>query len=254
MIRSRIMAKLQRIIDRQVRQWEIEKKITEKTIDKTTHGAEDIRKITVKMHPPICISRLLGAGARKIAVTLSENLGYILYGRDIINEIAKDIKVQRHLIDSLDESSRSNLETMLETFIRGHEIEWGEYHNSLVKIINTLASQGGVIFLGRGANYILKEKSALNIFITAAVNDRVKNVMNYDGITEKEALDKIRSFDKHRSDFLKQNFRIEFGKPEDFDLCISTSRFDEDKALELIYSALKIRGYDIEKMKIKMPD
>lgn len=203
-------------------------------------------------HPPLCISRTLGAGARSAARQVCERLRYQLFGRDLIDEIAKDLKVQRLIIDSLDETSRNNLEVMLATFLQGKQIEDLEYKQALFRVVQSLAAQGGVVFLGRGAGCILRGRSALNVLITANLETRVRRVMEYDGLNERQARERVRRFDESRERFRQRMFNLT-GHPCEYDLCVNTTRVDPLKASALIFKALEVRGYNLERMRMPAP-
>lgn len=233
-----------RIVQQQVLQYEMVRKTQQPPEEKAPEEATAAQK-----HPPICISRTLGAGARIVAHRICERLGYQLFGRDLIDEIAEDLKVQRLIIDSLDESSRNNLEVMLATFLQGKQIEDLEYKRALFRVVQSLAAQGGVVFLGRGAGCILRERSALNVLLTADREARVRRVMEYDGLSERQARERVRRFDESRERFHRRMFNLT-GHPCEYDLCINTTRIDALRASELIFKALEVRGYNLDQMKM----
>ena len=243
------MRSTEEIIHNQIQRYEVIKKV-QKAAEGKPDSEKSVKTDPSLLHPPICISRLLGSGARILAKQLQDRLNYIVFGRDIIDEVAKDLNVQRILIDSLDETTRNNFELILESSLRGREIDRHEYQVSLYRVIQALGSQGGVVFLGRGANCILKEKSALNIFMTADINIRIKRVMEYDGINEEEAKKKIRNFDKNRENFQNTILKNLSGDSCYYDLRIDTTRIKPEQTIDLVIKALELQGYDLNKMKM----
>jgi len=233
-----------RIVQQQILQYELGRRT-----GRAPEGKTPEEQAAALKHPPICISRTMGAGARTVARQLCERLGYQLFGRDLIDEIAKDLKVQRLIIDSLDESSRNNMEVMLATFLQGKQVEDLEYKRALFRVVQALAAQGGVVFLGRGASCILRERSALNVLITAELPVRVRRVMEYNGISELEARQQVQRSDESRERFYRRMFNFT-SHPCEYDLCMNTTRMDPVEAAELILKALEARGYRIEEMKM----
>jgi cytidylate kinase len=208
---------------------------------------EDVEK---PLHPVICLSRDLGSGAREVARELCQRLGYELFGSDLIDQVARDLKVQRRLIDSLDERGRGELNLLLESFLHGREIETGDYLNSLTRVVQTLALQGGVVILGRGASFILGRQSALNVKITAPPAERIARLMRYDQIGEDEARRKIEDSDRNRRRFVRHYFRADLDDPLNYDLTINTTRTCPLAATELILAALRARGHMPERLAI----
>jgi cytidylate kinase len=242
------MRSIEELIQRQVNRWN---SITETL--KYVPGRKEAGTVapvepgSVK-HPPICISRELGSGAREICHYLCQHLGYEIFGRSIIDEIAKDMHVQRQLIDSLDEHGRSELELIIESYLRGREIESQEYLGSLVRVIKTLGRGGGVVLLGRGGAFILREQSALNVLVIAPLELRVKRLMAYNHLNEKDARKEVLAYEHAREYFVRKFFGEDIHNTGNFDLVINTGRIPPEQAGEVVLQALKTRGYSLEEM------
>ena len=203
-----------------------------------------------QIHPVICISRELGSGARVIAQEVCRRLGYEIFGSAIIDEIAKDLKVQRKLVDCLDESGQGSLEMILETFLHGRELESQEYFTSLVRVINTLAMKGGVVLFGRGSTFILKQKSALNVLVVAPLELRVRRLSLYEKLDAKSAREKVLHYDREREAFVHRYFHENIHSPANFDLAINTDRVAPEEGAKLVFAALEARGLSLERLAI----
>jgi cytidylate kinase len=242
------MRNIEEIVQRQVNRWNSITQILHYVPGAKAPGSAAAAEPGSVKHPPICISREIGSGAREICRFLCARLGYEIFGSAIIDEIAKDMKVQRQLVDSLDERRRSELEMQIESFLRGREIESHEYMRSLMRVIRTLGKHGGVVLLGRGSNFILKDLSALNVLVIAPLEARVKRVVAYEQIGEKEARDKVLAFDRLREQFIRKTFGQDIHNPHLFDMVINTGRIPPEAAGELILQALQLRGYSLEQI------
>lgn len=199
-------------------------------------------------HPVICISREMGAGAREIARLLSRRLNYELFGSEIINQIATDLKVQERLIRSIDEQDRDQFRILVDSFLSGHEIEASDFLNSLTRVVKALAMKGGVVLLGRGGNFILGDQSALNVRIVAPFGERVERVQRYLNIGEEKAREMVERTDILRTRFIHHYFHADVHDNKYFDLVINTSRLPTVAATELILAALRVRGFIPEKI------
>lgn len=246
------MRTIEELIQRQIHRWNSITEILHYVPgQKPTGVAAPVEPGSVK-HPPICISRELGSGARLVCRYLCQYLGYEIFGSAIIDEIAKDMRVQRQLVDSLDEHGRSELELLIETYLRGREIESQEYLRSLMRVVKTLGRGGGVVLLGRGSNFILKDKSALNVLVIAPLELRVKRLMDYRHLNEKDAHEQVLAYDHQREYFVRRFFGENIHNPANFDLVINTGRIQPEKAGAVVLQALQARGYSLEEM--AMPD
>lgn len=243
---------IEELINRQIHRWnsmsDILKHRPEALLEDDAErlAAETERAI----HPVICISREIGAGAREIARLLCRRLNYDLFGREIINQIARDLKVQERLVRSLEEQDRAGLPLLVESFLTGHEIELSDFLNSLVRVVQTLALKGGIVMLGRGANYILRDRSALNVRIVAPLTERIERVQHYLNIDAERAQQLIEHSDYVRGRFIHKFFHADLNDLDRFDLVINTARMPVVAATELILSALRVRGFIPERMAI----
>lgn len=241
------MRKIDEIVQRQLHRWNSITDILKYVPGGQPTGAAPAEPGSVK-HPPICISRELGSGARLICEYLCQRLGYGIFGSGIIDEIAKDLKVQRQLVDNMDEHGRNELEMILMTYLRGREIEVQEYLRSLVRVVKTLGRGGGVVMLGRGATFILREKAAINVLVVAPLELRVKRLMEYEKMSEKEARAMAVAYDRQREHFVHKFFGENIHNMSNFDLVINTERIAPDKAGEVVIQALQTRGYNLEEL------
>ncbi len=128
------MRNLEELISRQINRWN--------SIQQALHydpgSLPSTPEITVgepsQVHPAICVSHDLGSGAREILRNLGDRLGYEIYGKAIIDDIALDLGVQRMLVDSFDERAVSGIKVMIDTFLAGREISSDEYLASLPRM------------------------------------------------------------------------------------------------------------------------
>ena len=243
------MRNVEEIIGRQLTRWNSVAQLLNKVPGQQTQAAPT----PGQQHPVICISRDLGCGARIVAKSLAARLGYDIFGSQMIDAIARDLDVQRHMVDGLDESDKTGLRMMLETYMRGREIAPDEYLAALVRVVQTMAMRGGVILLGRGASFVLREKSALNVRLTAPMEIRIERLMQYEDMSRQEATAKIQEADRTRERFIKKYFGENvLVRAQAFDLGINLGRIAPADAPELILHALELRGYDLEKMALPL--
>ena len=91
-------------------------------------------------------------------------------------------------------------------------------------MIQNLAREKSCIFVGRCADYILRDHPrALNVFISAEEGDRIKRVMDYYELTEKKALELIGKTDKKRAGYYNYYSNKQWGAAESYHLCINSS-------------------------------
>lgn len=184
----------------------------------------------------ITISRTMGSGARIIAGKLATDLGWSLWDKDLLEAIAEDAHVSHKIAESFDERKRSEIEIFVRNFLGEYEVGGFIYAKHLAKAVASVAKLGNAIILGRGANVLLP--SALNIRIDASEDVRVRNMMQYENLTNDEAVKKIRQSDIDRNRFMIHTFGKEKVENAYFDLSIWMDEFTNDDAVYIIKAAI----------------
>ena len=98
------------------------------------------------------------------------------------------------------------------------------------EIIREIASKGPAIFVGRCADYILREEERnMSIFITATDSDRVARLrksVKMDGFKEmsdEELVEYMHKEDKKRAEYYNYYTYKEWGHSSSYNLCLDSS-------------------------------
>lgn len=166
----------------------------------------------------IAISRSHGSQGKYIGKLISEQLNIPYYYKEMTALAAQEAGLDREFIDKLNSSNNILRDLYLTTEPVKYAIEAQE------KAINMIADKGSCVIVGRAADYVLRDrKNVVRIFITANVETRIKNVMNMYKDKKSEAQKNIKKSDKNRSSYYKAISGKEWGKAENYDLCIDSS-------------------------------
>ncbi|MHB1459606.1 MAG: cytidylate kinase-like family protein [Armatimonadota bacterium] len=197
-------------------------------------------RISVKGEPCNCniitISRTMGSGARIIAGKLAADLDWSLWDKEILEAIAEDAHVSQKIAESFDEHKRSEIEIFVHNFLGEYDVGGFIYAKHLAKAVASVSKLGNAIILGRGANVLLRH--ALNIRIDASEEIRVRNMMQYENLTDDEAIKKIRQSDIERRKFIIHTFGKERVENAHFNLSLWMDEFTNDDAVYIIKAAL----------------
>ncbi len=91
-------------------------------------------------------------------------------------------------------------------------------------VIRKLASEKSCLFVGRCADYILRENPhCVNVFITASLEDRVKRLCDNNLIFREEAEELIVKTDKKRAAYYNYYSYKTWGAAPTYHLCIDSS-------------------------------
>ena len=123
-------------------------------------------------HPVICIGRQFGSGGREIGLAVSQKMGIPFYDKEILKKAAQDSGISQELFERADERPSSSF---LYTLSIGAAPAFASYDDYLTddklfvfqsNTIRELAKQGPCVFIGRCADYVLRQQPGmLSVFI-----------------------------------------------------------------------------------------
>ncbi|MBN2326718.1 MAG: cytidylate kinase-like family protein [Candidatus Omnitrophica bacterium] len=236
------MSDIHVIVSRQVKRWELERRAFEEAREEEKKALE--RPADVK--PVVTISRQRGCRGKDLAKLLAHELDYGFFDRDIVDYIARHMGIRSELVESLDEKDRSELELWINSLLSKRVFDHDEYIRALGEAVKTTALQGGVVILGRGANFLLADTAAYHVRLTAPLPVRVDNLCQFEGMSESQAREEIKKVDRERSGFVYRYFKKSIEDPLAYDLTINIAKSTLDGTIKIIRSALRARGWPLE--------
>ena len=223
-----------KLVERQVRNWEI-------TRQQRLEVEED--RLEKQVADFVTVSRAVGSAGDQVAMQLADRLGWPCFDKEILQHMAADDQVRTRLYEKMDQRDTSWLESVLRWVLQG-EFRREDYAHRLSETILTLARQGPAVFLGRGADFILPQDRGLRVRLLAPREACISGFFQQNQCDEKAARSRIEQIEGERKEF----FRNQFGKvkadPTRFDLLLNLDRVSHDEAIELILTALQLRGLD----------
>lgn len=216
---------IQQIIEEQVQKWNIMR--TEKREEKA-----DI--------PVITISREAGSGGQLVAKGIAKRLGFDLFHREVIQEMAESAQVNSRLLETLDEKGLSMLEDWVSSLVHERHLWPDQYLQHLMKVIATIGRHGRAIIVGRGANFVLPPGKRFRVRIVAPQELRVQNVARDLDIPVDEAKWHIIRTNSDRRAFIRKYFNADISDPINYDLVINTETLSVDAAISAVCSAIKL--------------
>jgi cytidylate kinase len=191
--------------------------------------------------PLVTVSRQHGAGGSEVARRLCDDLRLDLVDQAIIREIAAKAHVSERAIQELDEKDRETLTEWLMALAEPRHLDPSGYHSHLTHLIRAIARTGGAVIVGRGAHLILTAQEALRVMVVAPLEARIARVRQREGLSEREARDRILHVEAEREAFLRRHFHAGFSDPTLFDLVVNAGDMGVDGAVATIEAALARR-------------
>ena len=176
----------------------------------------------------INIGRQFGSGGRRVAAALGVRLGIPVYDNELIAEAAQKSGFSKDLFMQRDEhKSNFTLSNLFGSVNSYGNAESYLNDNRLFKIqsdvILELAQQGPAVFVGRASDYVLREMDCLDVFISAPLEVRKKDVAEREGISLEEAESMIAKRDRDREAYYNYLTFGNWGVASNYDLCIDSS-------------------------------
>lgn len=194
----------------------------------------------------ITISRQFGSFGGLVARALSRELNIEYLDRDIVEETAKRMNTSVKEISRKEEDIHSKFSYHMYPFGVGTTDMEDEIFLVQESILQDFAKKGSCIIVGRCGAYCLREEPRLlRVYIYAPYEVRVKNCIEYFGMSEKEAIKAVHDTDKARESYHKKYIPNFTGNTAISDLCINSAYYSVEEAAELIHHAAKLKFGDI---------
>lgn len=190
----------------------------------------------------INVGRQIGSGGRVIAKMLASEFGCKFYDKELLNLAAKESGFSEKFFEQNDEQkgffrSRFNIHVPLLGESNFYKNSFSD--ESLYKFqsdaIRKAADEDSCVFVGRTADYVLRDhKNVVNIFITATMDYRIKQVCKRQGCTRAEARKLITKGENERASYYNYYTGKRWGHSESYDLCIDSGHLGLEETEKLI--------------------
>ena len=192
----------------------------------------------------INIGRQVCAGGLEIGRLLAEEFHAKYYDRELLNLAAKESGFSEEFFRQSDERKG-----FLRSFLHlPYNNNWGGgsnfYQNnfsqeSLFKFqseaIIKAAQEGSCVFVGRCADYVLRDyPNVVNIFITASIDTRAELFMKEKNVTKEEAIKRIQHVESRRASYYNYYTGKKWGHAASYDLCIDASILGSTETARII--------------------
>jgi cytidylate kinase len=195
----------------------------------------------------ITIGRQLGSGGKFIGEQLSQRLNIPCYDKELIQLASEESGLEKEIFEKADEKSSYSFMGKYFGFRSGF-MGYSESNylcnETLFQIqsdvIRKLAKRESAIFVGRCADYILREHPrCLKIFIFASPDDRISRIMRNTNNSHSEAATLMSSIDKKRASYYNYYSQKHWGMASSYDWCFNSSVITIDRIVLMIEEYVK---------------
>lgn len=194
------------------------------------------------MDPIIVIGRQYGAGGRKIGRELARRFGIPYYDRELLSEAAVRLGMSRDLFDRTDEQPPSVLRSLFgmaygsaDSFGSSPVSREGLYA-AQSHVISQLAAEGGAVFVGRTADYVLRRSTAMvSLFLHAPEEARAARLMERGEADRTDrAIEMLRRADSGRRGYYNYFTGRKWGDAANYDLTFDSSRLTAEQTADFL--------------------
>jgi hypothetical protein len=179
----------------------------------------------------INVGRQLGSGGHDIGRMLALDFNAKYYDRELLNLAAKESGFSEKIFEQNDERKgffRGLLNVQTPHMSGGSLYKSNFSQESLFQFqsdaIRKAADEGSCVFVGRCADYILRDyPNVVNVFITASMEYRIRQIMNKQHIEAVAARKFIEQGEAKRADYYNYYTGKKWGHSSSYDLCIDSS-------------------------------
>ena len=193
-------------------------------------------------HIIINVGRQVGAGGQEIGRMLAKDFEAKFYDRELLNLAAKESGFSEKFFKQNDEKKgflRGLLNVQMPHLSGGNLYGSNFSQESLFQFqsdaIRKAAADGSCVFLGRCADYVLRDfDNVVNIFVTASIDFRLELVSKVKGLDVDHARKLIEQVESSRAQYYNYYTGKKWGAADSYDFCIDASILGIEETEKLI--------------------
>ena len=207
----------------------------------------------------ITIGRQYGSGGKEIGLRVGELLGIKVYDKELLTLAAEKKGINPDYLRRVDEKAASSL---LYTLAMGSSL-YGARHLGVdvpindqlfitqTEIIKEAAEANSAIFIGRCADYVLRNHPhRLSFFIYSDFESRVHRIMHQHNVSRSEAESMINKTDKKRINYYNFYTGKKWGKFENYHMSLDSSLLGVEGTAQMIAQLIKIYNSETDEDRI----
>ena len=181
----------------------------------------------------ITIAREYGSGGRYIGRLIADKLGIKFYDKDFIEKLAEKTGLSEEYIET-NEQKRNTLANLNNGYYVGLS-NADELFVQESELIKKVADEESCVIIGRCADFILKDReNVIKVFVYSTMEDKIKRATEIYGFDKEKAEKEIKRINKLRANHYKHYTEREWGRNENYDICINSDALGVEKSADLI--------------------
>ena len=197
----------------------------------------------------VCIGREYGSGGREVGELVAKKLGVTCYDKLLIQEAARKSGMDETFLEKNDETLTDSIlpfsgncfadaADMGNLFYSAGEAAYTAEKDAIL----TIAGKESSVIIGRCASSILAgQDRVLSVFLYADEESRIARIAQRNGLSHHAARERMEKVDRMRRRYFDFYSMTDWGKPESYDLMLSTSSLGIQGAADVIADLVQKR-------------
>lgn len=203
----------------------------------------------------IVVGRQCGSGGRALGKMLAEAYGLEYYDKEMLSKAAEKFGYSQSIFAKYDEKRPSAVRTLLthafgvgDSYLQ-NPMSSEAIYNAQSEVIRRLAARRGCVFVGRSADYILRDHPHLvSIFLSAPIESRAELLIKRgDAENMDKAMEMARRQDHNREQFYNYYTGRRWGHADNYHLCFDARSLGTEAAFSLIRDFIELKFAETEK-------
>ncbi|MBO5092708.1 MAG: cytidylate kinase-like family protein [Clostridia bacterium] len=199
----------------------------------------------------VTIARQYGSGGHEVGELVAKEHGFAFHDKSLIEKAAEKSGISLEVLKKADEKTTPSF---LYSIAMGNfdmyplAINMSPYEmpindklfNLQCNIIKEEAEKAPSVFVGRCADYILNDcKRVIKVFIYGDIESRANRIAKKENISVQDAKVLIYKTDKRRANYYNYYTSLKWGKSDNYNIMIDTSKIGVEGAARIIGEYIK---------------
>ena len=198
----------------------------------------------------ITLSRQLGSGGHEIGKLLAERLDVPFYDKELLAVAAKQSGLSQTAFEEADEKPTNSFLYSLSVgshMMAGAYTDYSQFLSNdqlflkQAEAIRKIAAEGPCVIVGRCADYVLREHPGLvSVYVHAALDVRVKRIMQLEKLPEDKARSYVIKADKKRANYYNFYTGKDWNRADSYDFCVDAGKLGIQGTERLIEGIVRL--------------
>ena len=179
------------------------------------------------MNTLINIGRSFGSGGGYVGQAIGQKLGIPFYDNALISKVAEESGYSKSLFAGEEKRSLFSVSSFFASsrfsYMDSGYVNDDVMFNIQSEVIRSIADKGDAVIIGRCADYILRDRKCLNVFISAPEEFRIQRLMKEEQLSEDEAEKLMHKKDRTRETYYNYYTFGAWGQASNYNLCVDSS-------------------------------